>query len=157
WAPASLGTDGLFATAYHIKVAVWSDAKDPGATRFWLSSGNWQSSNQPNKNRKLSEIAGIKWEEVADYNREWHAVVESKALASTFRAHLEQDYVDNAAEAAREAVVALNVDILVPEAMLELPKQVRDYKPFEPLQISGKIRVLPLLTPDNYPEEIVKL
>ena len=34
--------DGLFASAYHIKVAV----RDSSA--FWLSSGNWQSSNQPN-------------------------------------------------------------------------------------------------------------
>ena len=33
---------GLFASAYHIKVAV----RDGNA--FWLSSGNWQSSNQPN-------------------------------------------------------------------------------------------------------------
>ncbi len=33
--------DGLFASAYHIKVAV----RDGNA--FWLSSGNWQSSNQP--------------------------------------------------------------------------------------------------------------
>ena len=33
--------DGLWASAYHIKVAV----RD-GET-FWLSSGNWQSSNQP--------------------------------------------------------------------------------------------------------------
>ena len=33
--------DGLWASAYHIKVAV----RD-GDT-FWLSSGNWQSSNQP--------------------------------------------------------------------------------------------------------------
>ena len=34
--------DGLWASAYHIKVAV-RDGK-----AFWLSSGNWQSSNQPN-------------------------------------------------------------------------------------------------------------
>ena len=34
--------DGLFASAYHIKVAV----RDSSAV--WLSSGNWQSSNQPN-------------------------------------------------------------------------------------------------------------
>ena len=32
---------GIFPTAYHIKVAV----RD--GTAFWLSSGNWQSSNQP--------------------------------------------------------------------------------------------------------------
>jgi hypothetical protein len=31
----------LFNTAYHTKVAV-ADGK-----RFWLSSGNWQHSNQP--------------------------------------------------------------------------------------------------------------
>ena len=38
---ASIGSGGTFASAYHIKVAV----RDHAA--FWLSSGNWQSSNQP--------------------------------------------------------------------------------------------------------------
>ena len=33
--------NGLLASAYHIKVAV----RDGAA--IWLSSGNWQSSNQP--------------------------------------------------------------------------------------------------------------
>ena len=39
--------DGLFASAYHIKVAV----RD--GNTFWLSSGNWQSSNQPLCTRSL--------------------------------------------------------------------------------------------------------
>src|SRR5262249_62292466 len=47
WAPASLGANGLFASAYHIKVAVWGDSgRGSQASLFWLSSGNWQSSNQ---------------------------------------------------------------------------------------------------------------
>jgi hypothetical protein len=44
WATFKTGArpDGLWANAYHIKVAV----RDGRAG--WLSSGNWQSSNQPN-------------------------------------------------------------------------------------------------------------
>ena len=43
WATLKTSThpDGLWASAYHIKVAV-RDGKT-----VWLSSGNWQSSNQP--------------------------------------------------------------------------------------------------------------
>jgi hypothetical protein len=53
WTPASVSGPGkLFATSYHIKVAVLSGrsggAREGGLAdkRFWLSSGNWASSNQ---------------------------------------------------------------------------------------------------------------
>ncbi len=58
WAPASLGAHGLFASAYHIKVAVWGDG-DNDASLFWLSSGNWQSSNQDPIELSVDEIGQV--------------------------------------------------------------------------------------------------
>jgi hypothetical protein len=75
--------DGIFPTAYHIKVAL----RDANA--IWLSSGNWQSSNQPDidpfgANATLPNLQQI-------YNREWHVVIESSALATVFERFLSWD------------------------------------------------------------------
>ena len=40
WASVT-GSNRIFGSSYHIKVAVRNSES------FWLSSGNWQSSNQP--------------------------------------------------------------------------------------------------------------
>jgi V8-like Glu-specific endopeptidase len=159
WAPASLGGDGLFASAYHIKVAVWSDRSGNRIEdkAFWLSSGNWQSSNQPPIKRAISEIDDLTWSDVADYNREWHATVEHAGLASTFRNHLEQDYEDNEAVARTEAPMPRLPDVLVPVDMLERPRRPPQFRTFPPKVIQGRVKVQPLLTPDNYPEVVAKL
>ena len=160
WAPASLGGSGLFASAYHIKVAVWATKKGNkvAAKKFWLSSGNWQSSNQPGLQQGVDEISTVTWGEVADYNREWHAIVEHDGLAETMRQHLLQDYEDNLrADREEEAVAALVPDVLVPVEMLEKPRRVRDFRPFAPHDIDDKATVQILLTPDNYPETIARL
>src|SRR5262249_47600665 len=78
-------TDGIFGSAYHIKVAV-QDGRS-----FWLSSGNWQTSNQP-------DLAAIRADGVDDstiwreYNREWHTIVDHPALAQTLEQYLEYDF-----------------------------------------------------------------
>ena len=156
WAPASLGGQGLFASAYHIKVAVWGDG-DSDASRFWLSSGNWQSSNQDPINKTLSQIQQLTPGDVEGYNREWHAVVTNKRLAKTFRNHLEQDFKDNHNIAQDEAPVPAMFDVLVPIGARDEAPRARDFKVFSPKTITGKIKVQPLLTPDNYPEVIAEL
>ncbi|MFN0007229.1 MAG: phospholipase D-like domain-containing protein [Planctomycetota bacterium] len=148
WAPASLGAQGLFPSAYHIKVAVWDDRT------FWLSSGNWQSSNQAPINARVEDVT---WEDVADYNREWHAIVEHAGLAATFRNHLEQDYRDNAAAAGLEGAPSPSFDVLVPIQFLERPRRPPQFQAFKPLELNDRLKVQPLLTPDNYPEVIVGL
>ena len=154
WVPASLGSQGLFATSYHIKVAVWTD-RLPGNNRkdlsFWLSSGNWQSSNQA---PIVKAPTAVTWDDVKAYNREWHALVEHEGLAATFRNHLEQDFEDCTAAAAEEALPGPAFDVLVPEEFLELPRQPTQFRAFEPLVIQDTLKVQPLLTPDNYPEII---
>lgn len=160
WAPASLGASGLFASAYHIKVAVWSKSEGGGAMddlSFWLSSGNWQSSNQAPIKRALEDIDKVTQAEVEAYNREWHAIVSHGGLATTFRNHLEQDYEDNAAAAAAEAPLPTMPDVLVPVSMIEEAPRARAFEAFKPEIIKGRVTVQPLLTPDNYPEIIADL
>jgi hypothetical protein len=160
WAPASLGKSGLFPTAYHIKVAVWSKIADGSEKpkRFWLSSGNWQSSNQAPVDRPWKDTSNVERSEVDGYNREWHAIVEHAGLAETFRNHLLQDYEDNSKAAELERPVAVIFDLLVPVAPVEEARRAPIFEAFEPLHIENQtVRVLPLLTPDNYPEIIVDL
>jgi len=160
WAEASLGGNGLFASAYHIKVAVWSDRVSGNKTAdkmFWLSSGNWQSSNQAPLNHTIDKIGDVTWDDVAKYNREWHAIVEHPGLASTFRHHLEQDYEDNEEASRTEAPLPELPDILVPLGLLEKPRRPSNFKAFPPKVIAGKVTVQPLLTPDNYPEVVKRL
>ncbi len=156
WAPASLGAQGLFASAYHIKVAVWGDG-DSDASMFWLSSGNWQSSNQDPIELGLDQINQVRPDQVEGYNREWHAVVTHQGLAKTFRNHLEQDFEDNHRIAQQEAPAPVMPDVLVPIGAREEAPSPRDFKAFPPKLISGNIKVQPLLTPDNYPEIIADL
>jgi phosphatidylserine/phosphatidylglycerophosphate/cardiolipin synthase-like enzyme len=156
WAPASLGAHGLFASAYHIKVAVWGDG-DRDASQFWLSSGNWQSSNQNPIEKTVSQIPQITSDKVEGYNREWHAVVTNKGLAKTFRAHLEQDFKDNRKAAAEDAPAPAMFDVLVPIGAREEAPSGASFQVFPPKKITGKIKVQPLLTPDNYPEVIAEL
>src|SRR5216683_1972910 len=74
---------GIFPTAYHIKVAV----RDGEA--FWLSSGNWQSSNQPNID-PLGADRGLPNVQTT-YNREWHVIVNEKTLADTYERFIKYD------------------------------------------------------------------
>src|SRR6202012_5407225 len=78
----------IFPNAYHIKVAV----RDPKA--FWLSSGNWNNSNQPDIEpvHTPGELPTT-----AQADRDWHVVVEHDALSDTFATYLEHD-LEGAAE-----------------------------------------------------------
>nr|WP_319382373.1 phospholipase D-like domain-containing protein [uncultured Roseibium sp.] len=161
YAKASLGSRGLFATAYHIKVAVWTDRLSGNRKEdkvFWLSSGNWQSSNQQPLSIDVDAVPSLTFDDVADYNREWHAVVEHAGLAKTFREHLTQDQTDNALATATESGRRrLDDEILVPVEMLERAGRPTDFKPFPPLDLDEEMTIHPLLTPDNYPEVVLEL
>jgi hypothetical protein len=165
WTPASISGPGkLFHSAYHIKVAVLSKRAGSGAQAsltdkaFWLSSGNWQSSNQAPFTDESNPIAGLTWNDVKDYDRDWHAIVESEQLARTFRNHLQQDFADNEALAGPEAAIAALPDLLVPDDLfVEAPRRPRLFRAFEPKTISGQLTVQPVLTPDNYPDVVVPL
>jgi phosphatidylserine/phosphatidylglycerophosphate/cardiolipin synthase-like enzyme len=154
WATLKTGDkpDGLWATSYHIKVAV-RDGK-----AGWLSSGNWQSSNQPNVHLFGD---GADAEDVPDgfpgaYNREYHAIFESETLASIFEKYIRRDFKLSAAQAG-EPVEFAEPDVFVPVAE-ELPVAFGvGGQLFPPLRVDRVVKVQPLLTPDNYFEHVLKL
>ena len=151
WTPASVSGPGrLFATSYHIKVAVL-DKK-----RFWLSSGNWASSNQAPFDDTDHPLDELTWSDVKTYDRDWHAVVVNEKLATTFRNHLKQDFEDCKAVAGQEAAAAPPPDLIVPEDyFLEAARSVKAFKAFAPKTITRRLTVQPVLTPDNYPEVVL--
>jgi phosphatidylserine/phosphatidylglycerophosphate/cardiolipin synthase-like enzyme len=144
---ASVGKDRQFASAYHIKVAV-RDGK-----AFWLSSGNWQSSNQPDHGLAAGETS---WDLLLGHNREWHVVIESAKLAKVFEKSLQYDLKNGKAEEGAEAVAGPTEFFLVDEAVEERAPVGRPTY-FAPLKINRKVQVQPLLTPDNYQEHVLAL
>src|SRR5262249_36778642 len=98
WAPvrtSSRVNAFIFPTAYHIKVAV----RDGLA--FWLSSGNWKSSNQgafdPIAGDTLEDGQGIPPTQVlpsgflGQHDRDWHVVVEHPGLAAVLEKYILHD------------------------------------------------------------------
>jgi V8-like Glu-specific endopeptidase len=133
--------NGWVASSYHIKVAV-RDSK-----AFWLSSGNWQSSNQPDAN-PLKKPWDRSW--LSKYNREWHALVEHPGLAADFEKYLLHDFTNNVGVGTSEAMIL--PDIFMPdEAFIPTAaERAAPFKYFEPLSETRVFDVQPLLTPDNY-------
>jgi hypothetical protein len=154
WALAGLGTQApamAFPTSYHIKVAV-KDSRE-----FWLSSGNWNTSNQPELDP--SDKDAITQAKKSD--RDWHVICDCAELAKVFRAYLLQDYRTAAANAEIAAVATLAArtghDIGEPvesdlSAAPRGPKQLFDAK-----KITGAIKIKPLLTPDDYRRPVLDL
>jgi hypothetical protein len=148
YTPASVGSGHQFASAYHIKVAV----RDSEA--FWLSSGNWQSSNQPDHGEATGEAS---WELLMKHNREWHVVVENANLARQFEKYILYDRANAKADAATEAPPPPTAYFLADEPAEEaVPAGKPTY--FPPLRVAGRrVQVRPLLTPDNYQEHVLAL
>src|SRR5262249_7367012 len=149
------GTAGLISDSYHIKVTVRDD------DTFWLSSGNWKAgSSQPIITQEQRDNAA---DEDLPGNREWHVVIKNKKLASRFRNHILQDFSRSEDLGGREVPPSLLnetlVDIPIEEAVvLERRPPSRILKP---TQISRRVRVRPLLTPDQegaiYSEAVLDL
>ena len=141
--------DGLFASAYHIKVAV----RDGNA--FWLSSGNWQSSNQPNVHPFVDHPEKLPAQFQRKYNRDYHAIISSKKLASIYEFYIKRDFEQSAAQA--EAVSFAAPDLFVPEEEEEPIEFAKPTRLFKPLRLNREVSVQPLLTPDNYAQQVLKL
>lgn len=168
---ASVGGRKQFPSAYHIKVAVRE------GNQFWLSSGNWQSSNQP-EHRFAADAVGAPADgaDMARYNREWHIVVESGKLAAIFKAYLDKDresseFDESEVEAGRPVPPPapparwpsddeFTLEFRVPDdpdaALAEAPRPF--LTAFPPKKLAErKRRIMPLLTPDNYGEQVLAL
>jgi hypothetical protein len=148
---------GIFPSAYHIKVAV----KDHES--FWLSSGNWNNSNQPDIDpfgpTPPKDVTAIAMKS----DRDWHVIVEQPGLAKTFEAYLENDLQ----QAMQWQISAAKVAALPSEAAAPSPEMpIQGKKPpakyFAPFPITNEtITIQPLLTPDqgagNYAQNILEL
>ncbi len=144
---ASVGSNQNFNTAYHEKVVV----RDSSA--FWLSSGNFSVSSQPDidpfgPNPPSSNIYGLG-------NRDWHIIVQDTMLAQVFEQYIEHDM--NATGAGPTPPVAFFPDLLLPQEVFAETLAVAAAAPPAPVAPRAlptpdqlPVRVQPLLTPDNY-------
>jgi phosphatidylserine/phosphatidylglycerophosphate/cardiolipin synthase-like enzyme len=143
--------DGLWATAYHIKVAV----RDGSAV--WLSSGNWQSSNQPNVHPFAAQPDNLPAGFQRKYNRDYHAIVVNDRLASIYDTYINRDFKLASTQAGTAASFA-PPDLFVPEEDLEEPVAfAAPPELFPPKRVNRVVSIQPLLTPDNYAEHALKL
>ena len=142
--------DGLWALAYHIKVAV-RDGKT-----LWLSSGNWQSSNQPAVHPFGSHPDQLPSGFQRKYNRDYHAIITNDKLAAIYETYIKRDFdlTVNAGTIKPFVMPDLFISEVEPEErlMFAAPPQL-----FPPLQLERQVRVQPLLTPDNYAENALAL
>ena len=155
-------TSGIFPSAYHIKVAV-KDHKT-----FWLSSGNWNNSNQPEIDpfAPNADMPQINKTAKKSY-RDWHAIVLHAGLAKTFEAYLKHDLevatplqVGPAKLKAAAAAIPNEAKGKSPEAPLVNTTPSAQY--FKPFQVTNEsVKVQPVLTPDagagNYVQNFLKL
>ncbi|WP_344772796.1 phospholipase D-like domain-containing protein [Gryllotalpicola kribbensis] len=139
-----MATATVFQTAYHIKVA----ARDSAAV--WVSSGNWNNSNQP-------DIDPVNVKADADAaragDRDWHVVVRSPELTTTLAAYLENDY-EVAAQHNQSAAAFRQPQLLRPAA--RTPPFARF---FAAQTITDQMTITPVLTPDagSYVDAVKRL
>lgn len=141
------GPDRIFNNSYHTKVAV----RDSNS--FWLSSGNWSPNSQPLIKPGSEQVLYNKG------NREWHVIIEDEPLAKMYEQFIEYD-IKQAREVGAPEAAPLLPDLLIPEsAMVPEAVVVQDH-PFEAKTFAtsgAPVKVQPLMSPDNYAVEVLKL
>jgi hypothetical protein len=128
----------IFESAYHIKVAV----RDTGGANsaVWISSGNWDNSNQPVFDPANPDLALAQ-----SSDRDWHIIIENDALATTFKAFIDHDYtVAQAANAAATGAAPTVSPLPLPPAVV-----TKGFTTFVgATTIQGDATLTPLFTPD---------
>ncbi|MGA0568446.1 phospholipase D-like domain-containing protein [Rathayibacter sp. KR2-224] len=126
----------IYPSAYHIKVAV----RDSSAV--WLSSGNWNNSNQPDIDPVHVPADAA---EARTRDRDWHVVIHDETLANVFEAYLKHDHtVASQHQAASPASAALDAVQLV-QPLVQTPP----FKNFTaPETLTDHMTITPVLTPD---------
>ncbi len=138
WALTRLDRDAtawIYPTSYHIKVAV----RDHAA--LWLSSGNWNNSNQPD----IDPIATPADAAIAPHrDRDWHVVIESPQLAAVFEEYILNDL--SIAAAHNNPAEPAGPPLTPPPLSSTTTAKFSEFFPAQ--TIAGRIRIAPLLTPD---------
>lgn len=135
----------IFPSAYHIKVAV----RDSSAV--WLSSGNWNNSNQPDID-PVTTPADADAARAGD--RDWHVVIENEQLARTFEAFLLNDLA-----VATQHQATTPVPVPVPALLAPLATTPPYLRFFAADTAERQLTATPLLTPDagSYAPHILDL
>lgn len=143
-------TEGFFPTAYHTKMIV-RDRR-----QLWMSSGNWKVSGQPLEDPFNPPPGFDASHFLRDHNREWHLIIDSPDLASQFERFIRFDL-----EQARPLQSASAPEREMPDVFVSVedPPTVQEVEPrfFPPLRITRSLRAVPLLSPDNFVEEVTAL
>ena len=144
-----------FPSAYHEKVLVRDGSS------FWLSSGNWTRSSQPELDpvNNPDDAPGM----YSKGNREWHVVVENEELSDLFARYIEHDRVTAQDDASHAFAPPVEYpDVFVPLAALLDETEAAALAapvPVAPqlLPAAGAFTVRPLLSPDNYARRVREL
>ncbi len=150
--PDRLAPAWIYPSAYHIKVAVRDQSS------FWLSSGNWNNSNQPEID--LADPTAARRIAKA-HDRDWHVIATGGSLATTFGRFLAHDFQVASHVAATVPPSAMPGafppphEQAVPPAVLVTARMPR--RLFPPTTIAGRMRIQPLLSPDNYQPHVLAL
>jgi hypothetical protein len=140
----------IYPSAYHIKVAV----RDSGSV--WVSSGNWNNSNQPEMDPIGNPGAGDQ-ALARKSDRDWHVIIDNKDIAGQFEAYIKHDFQVASAEEEAERGVSIP-EIIVPDEFRSAT--VGTFQFHKPLQINDEeLTITPLLTPDpsSYRPAMLKL
>lgn len=132
----------IYPTAYHIKVAV----RDGDSV--WLSSGNWNNSNQPDFD-PVNKPGPDDQKTARKSDRDWHVIVDSADLARTYEAYLQHDFdiATQVAEGGGPAPLAFEPGVAVPASFH--PEAKGTWQFFAPLRLENEpMTITPLLTPD---------
>ncbi|WP_217602376.1 phospholipase D-like domain-containing protein [Chitinophaga sp. GbtcB8] len=141
------GANRIFNNSYHTKVAV----RDSSA--FWLSSGNWSPHSQPLITPGNEQFL------YKEGNREWHVIIEDRPLAEMYEKFIRYDMRQATGAVIEEAFFELP-DLFVPDTLAEAEAAVIQPQPFaaETFYTNGEVvKVKPLMSPDNYAAEVLKL
>jgi V8-like Glu-specific endopeptidase len=144
-------TNGWVPSSYHIKVAV-RDSKSVS-----VSSGNWQSSNQPDLDLLENPTQAFL---LRTYNREWHIILENEIIAKAYEKYILNDYENNknTTLSGTDELFAEELYFLIPsEEMGMTLEAAQQVKPFAPFEEDREFTFTPLLSPDNYFEEVLAL
>ena len=129
----------IFPTAYHIKVAV----RDSEA--LWLSSGNWNNSNQPDFD-PIGSPGSQDQATAKKSDRDWHVIIEQPGLAKTYESYLRHDFEVAKTEADR-GVLAMGPQPSVPDVFRTSAAATFTFH--KPLLLKNEqMTITPLLTPD---------
>jgi phosphatidylserine/phosphatidylglycerophosphate/cardiolipin synthase-like enzyme len=139
----------IFPTAYHIKVAV----RDGNA--FWLSSGNFNVSNQPNLKANDKSRGSL-----TNADRDWHLIIMNEKLAQLYKAYIDNDFtVAQAGQGTGNEVVHQQIHKAVQAFQAESKKTnmkpviAKKTSPFtlgrNKIFKNVKVTLQPLLTPDK--------